>query len=253
MADWIKVETTSSQKIEVLTMADILDMDEHMVFGKLVIVWCWADANTVDGNARNVTKRMIDRVACNAGFADAMLHESVGWLKEDENGNISFSNFDRHNGKGAKKRATTARRVQEHRSNVTESVTISSQKCNGESVTKAIPEKIREEKNNKELSNAIAKDRIDYNKVMEIFNSKLTKAANIIKMNDKRKRLIKKLFKEYDFNIDRWEAYVCFINSSPECSWMFETQDRGNGQVWQPKGFDYIATEACYLKVKETY
>lgn len=146
MADWIKVETISSQKIEVLTMADILDMDEHMVFGKLVILWCWADANTVDGNAQNVTKRMIDRVACNAGFADAMLDERVGWLKEDESGNLSFSNFDRHNGKGAKKRATTARRVKEHRENVT----TSSQTCNAQGVTKAIPEKRREDKNRKE-------------------------------------------------------------------------------------------------------
>lgn len=149
MADWIKVETTSSQKIEVLTMADILDMDEHMVFGKLVILWCWADANTVDGNAHNVTKRMIDRVACNSGFADAMLDPRVGWLIQDENGNISFPNFDRHNGKGAKKRATTARRVKQHRENVTES----EKESNDESVTQALPEKRREEKRREESKN----------------------------------------------------------------------------------------------------
>lgn len=149
MADWIKVETTSSQKIEVLTIADLLDMDEHMVFGKLVILWCWADANTVDGNARNVTKRMIDRVTCTTGFADAMLHETVQWLNEDENGTLSFSNFDRHNGKGAKKRATTARRVKDFRNSVTEE----KEECNTASVTEneqeALPEKIREDKNNK--------------------------------------------------------------------------------------------------------
>lgn len=143
MADWIKVETTSSQKIEVLTMADILEMDEHMVFGKLVILWCWADANTVDGNAHNVTKRMIDRVVCNDGFADAMLDERVKWLVQDENGNISFPNFDRHNGKGAKKRATTSRRVKQHRENVTEKDPNSNAKC----VTQPLPEKRREEKN----------------------------------------------------------------------------------------------------------
>lgn len=150
MADWIKVETTSSQKIEVLTMADILDMDEHMVFGKLVILWCWADANTVDGNAKNVTKRMIDRVVCNTGFADAMLDERVKWLVQDENGNISFPNFDRHNGKGAKKRATTARRVKQHRENVTEQ----NKECNTESVTLPLPEKIREDKKREDSKNS---------------------------------------------------------------------------------------------------
>ena len=166
MADWIKVETISSQKIEVLTMADILDMDEHMVFGKLVILWCWADANTVDGNAQNVTKRMIDRVACSTGFADAMLDERVGWLKQDENGNLSFSNFERHNGKGAKKRATTARRVKEYRENVTQI----EEGCNATSVTndrkQALPEKIREDKIIDINNNA----QFDYELVAEIWN-----------------------------------------------------------------------------------
>lgn len=145
MSDWIKVETTTSQKIEVLTMADILDMDEHTVFGKLVILWCWADAHTVDGNAASVTKKMIDRITCNAGFAAAMLHENVQWLVEDERGGLSFPNFDRHNGKGAKKRSVTARRVQSHR-NGNADVTPEGATCNAASVTKALPEKRREEK-----------------------------------------------------------------------------------------------------------
>jgi hypothetical protein len=153
MADWIKVETTSSQKIEVLTIADLLDIDEHAVFGKLVILWCWADANTIDGNAINVTKRMIDRITCVTGFADAMLHDTVRWLTEDGNGTLSFSNFDRHNGKGAKKRANTARRVNSHRN-----VTQDNDKCNAQSVTEseelALPDKRREreEKDNTKQS-----------------------------------------------------------------------------------------------------
>lgn len=143
MADWIKVEITSSQKIEVLTIADILDMDEHMVFGKLVILWCWADANTVDGHADNVTKRMIDRVVSHQGFADAMLDERVGWLLEDKKGSLSFSNFDRHNGKGAKKRATDARRKANHRA----AITNKSEPCHDDSVTESVT---REEKKRKE-------------------------------------------------------------------------------------------------------
>lgn len=144
MADWIKVEITSSQKIEVLTIADILDIDEHMVFGKLVILWCWADANTVDGHADNVTKRMVDRVVSHKGFADALLDTRVGWLKEDEKDGVFFPNFDRHNGKGAKKRATDARRKASHRAVVANK----SEGCHTESVTDTVTreEKIREDK-----------------------------------------------------------------------------------------------------------
>lgn len=156
MADWIKVEITSSQKIEVLTMADILDIDEHMVFGKLVILWCWADANTVDGHADNVTKRMIDRVVSHKGFADSMIDSRVGWLKEDDNGGVFFPNFDRHNGKGAKKRATDARRKALHRAGVTGS----SEECHTQSVTQGVTREEKRREDKKDLNTMSSKESV---------------------------------------------------------------------------------------------
>lgn len=108
--DWIKIEIATSQKIEVFQLAEILDLDVDTVLGKLMRLWCWADVNTINGHAKSVTKKLLDRVVACDGFATALLDERVGWLEEDENGNLRIPNFDRHNGKGAKKRATDAER-----------------------------------------------------------------------------------------------------------------------------------------------
>ncbi len=114
---WIKVEVTTNQKVEVLTIADLLDIDPHTAFGKLVVLWCWADINTIDGHANGVTKVTVDSVVGLKGFAEAMLDSRVGWLREEQDGSLFFSNFDRHNGKGAKKRSIDARRKSLSRSN----------------------------------------------------------------------------------------------------------------------------------------
>ena len=135
---WIKIEDTTPDKPEVWAMAAKLGIDADAVVGKLVRIWIWADHQTIDGNAQSVTKALLDRCAGVAGFADAMME--AGWLVATSAG-VSFVNFDRHNGETAKKRAQTSRRVQRHRAQ--------SGPCNAasvtSSVTKALPEKRREE------------------------------------------------------------------------------------------------------------
>lgn len=147
--DWIKLEHWTPDKPEVFRMADILDIDPDAVCGKLARIWIWADQQTVDGvtqvkrecNAVSVTKKMIDRLASVARFADALIQ--VGWLEETADG-VRFVNFDRHNGETAKKRAQNNKRVKKHR----ESVTQVKRECNAPSVTSALPEKRREEIDN---------------------------------------------------------------------------------------------------------
>lgn len=133
--DWIKIEHWTQDKPEVFLMADTLGIDADEVLGKLVRVWVWADQQTFDGNAQSVTFSLLDRVSGRKGFAEAML--AAGWLKKVDSG-VQFVNFERHNGETAKTRAMTAKRVQRHRTSNADSVT--------SSVTKALPEKRREEK-----------------------------------------------------------------------------------------------------------
>jgi hypothetical protein len=146
---WIKFETATSEKPEVWAIATRLGIDADAVVGKLLRVWAWFDTQTVEGNAPSVTKALLDSKVCVSGFCQAMIE--VGWMIE-EDGVISLPNFDRHNGKTAKNRALTSKRVAEHKASngkVTQRVTTNFETGNAPSVTIALPreEKRREEKN----------------------------------------------------------------------------------------------------------
>ena len=147
---WIKFETATSEKPEVWAIAQALGIDADAVVGKLLRVWAWFDTQTVEGNAPSVTKALLDSKVSVSGFCQAMI--SVGWMIEQD-GVICLPNFDRHNGKTAKNRALTSKRVAEHKAGnakVTQKVTKDFEKGNAASVTIALPreEKRREEKNN---------------------------------------------------------------------------------------------------------
>ena len=126
--DWIKIESVMPDKPEVGVIAEELGIDHDAVIGKLVRFWIWADQQSVDGNALSVTKALLDRVTFCTGFTLAM--EKSGWLVREKDG-FTIPNFTVHNGKSAKKRALTNDRVKRKR--------------NAQSVTKALPEKRREE------------------------------------------------------------------------------------------------------------
>jgi hypothetical protein len=128
--EWIKFESVTPDKPEVFQMAEILGIDPDAVVGKLVRVWVWADQQTIDGNARGVTRALLDRIASATGFADALI--AVGWLMAAEEG-LTFPRFDNHNGSTAKSRALAAKRAAKSRAsrserdaNVTGSVTSAS-------------------------------------------------------------------------------------------------------------------------------
>ncbi|MFM0751175.1 hypothetical protein PQQ85_45285 [Paraburkholderia sediminicola] len=91
----------------------MLSLDRDAVVGKLLRVWRWFDEHTENGNARSVTKALVDSTAGVSGFADAMI--SVRWLAVDDDG-ISMPHFDWHTGATAKRRAQTAIRVLRHKS-----------------------------------------------------------------------------------------------------------------------------------------
>jgi hypothetical protein len=139
--EWIKFEASTPEKREVFFITAAMGWtDPDLTVGKLLKVWRWFDQQTVGGNADGVTLALLDSIIGVTGFAQAMCN--VGWLVSDERG-VSLPNFDRHNGKTAKERALTAKRVAKHKTNATPNA-----KGNGVSVTGALP---REEKRREEL------------------------------------------------------------------------------------------------------
>ena len=109
---WIKIESDTPNKPEVCIIATKLKLDPDMVIGKLVRLWAWAEQNIDKSNTVPVTREFLDRLVGQKGFAAAM--EKAGWLEGDE-GELTFPNFSRHNGKLARVRAQTAERVSRHR------------------------------------------------------------------------------------------------------------------------------------------
>jgi len=136
--DWIKMRVDLDKDPAVISISADLNVTECTVVGMLHRLWAWADAQSRNGHVAGVTKKWIDRYVCHDGVADAL--EKVGWLRE-ENGGITFPNFDRHNGQSAKKRALETRRQREHRENKSRNT---SRNERDKSVTRE--EKRREEK-----------------------------------------------------------------------------------------------------------
>lgn len=110
--DWIKFELTTLDKPEVCQIADFANIDPDAVVGKLMRVWGWFDQQTENGNAPSVSKKLLDRLVGVTDFCEFM--KLVDWMIEAD-GVISLPHFDRHNGKTAKNRLLTAKRVANHK------------------------------------------------------------------------------------------------------------------------------------------
>jgi hypothetical protein len=99
------------------------------------------------------------------------------------------------------------------------------------------------------------KPSLNYDKIKDIFNTTLTNASNVVKLTDKRKKLVKKLFDGFELDYEKFESYLAYMNTHPQCQWMFEKRMKtdGSGQYWSAKTFDYFVDEKCFLNVKENY
>ncbi|WP_341519855.1 DnaT-like ssDNA-binding domain-containing protein [Pseudomonas sp. G.S.17] len=143
--DWIKFELTTMDKPEVCLIADLAGIDPDAVVGKLMRVWAWFDQQTENGNAPSVSKKLLDRSVGVTGFCDHM--KSVGWMAEAE-GVISLPHFERHNGKTAKNRLLTAKRVASHKAG--------NAKGNARIVTSALPKEDVDVEKNKDQHNSLS-------------------------------------------------------------------------------------------------
>jgi hypothetical protein len=111
--DWIKMRTNLLDDPRVLRMCDLTECTETQIVGGLYWLWSAADSHTETGLMPGLTLPAIDRKTGVKGFAAALIQ--VGWISETPQG-IEIVRFDEHNGASAKKRATTAKRVQKHKS-----------------------------------------------------------------------------------------------------------------------------------------
>lgn len=97
------------------------------------------------------------------------------------------------------------------------------------------------------------KEKISYEEIRNIYNDNLTNAPKVQSMTDSRKKLVKKLFDQFELTPDKFGNYLSYINSHPDMQWAFEKRPKndGTGQFWRAQGFEYFLSEKCFLKAKE--
>lgn len=105
--EWLKMRHDLADDPAVIRLADVVQIEEDAVIGKLFRLWSWADRHTHNGHADGVGLRWVDRLARCEGFGAALVR--VGWLVEENDG-LSFPRFDRHCSDTAKSRALDAKR-----------------------------------------------------------------------------------------------------------------------------------------------
>lgn len=132
MSNWIKIEHVTPDKPEIVSMAELLKIDQDAVTGKCLRIWIWADQQTIEGDDLRVTPAFLDRLTNCPGFSSALVE--VGWMKS-RNSRFTLPNFSRHNGQTAKTRALTSDRVKRQR--------------NEQIVTQPLPDKNRSDKRRK--------------------------------------------------------------------------------------------------------
>lgn len=110
--DWIKMRGNLWDDPRVARLCDATDQSEATVIGALYWLWAAADQHTTDGLMPGLSLRQIDRKTGVPGIGQALA--DVGWIELIDDG-VIICRFDEHNGSSAKKRATTARRVADHK------------------------------------------------------------------------------------------------------------------------------------------
>lgn len=128
---WIKIQKSLPKSNKVLRLAEVLRVRRAEALGLALDWFCWLDEQCTDGKT-GLTPNLLNALMGHKRFADGLV--AIGWIEVDAAGEVQVVDFDQHNGKTAKARAMTARRV---------SACKNQQKGNASTVTEAtkIPEK----------------------------------------------------------------------------------------------------------------
>ena len=110
---WIPWAVGLHQKPEVVRMAKACGVHPHEMAARCMIVWAWAQEQTVDGIIQGLAPDDISSTLGISGVGEALA--SVGWLTDIGDG-IAFPNWDRFNGRPSKQRMLAAERKRRERS-----------------------------------------------------------------------------------------------------------------------------------------
>ncbi len=113
---WIKLDTTTPDKSEIIALATALKCKKETAFMYCIELWRWADghiADDVSGNTGLTFAELDGAIFHKRGVASAL--KIVGWLNENADGKAVIPRFDWHNGNTAKQRLRKARNSKNYR------------------------------------------------------------------------------------------------------------------------------------------
>ena len=120
MAKWIKVETHTPEKNELRHIAKRCGCTKAEAFLAFFRLFVWLDEETDDGHVDFFTPADADEIAGLNGFGEAL--QEVRWITFGPTGAVVM-NWERHNGKSAKKRCLDAERSRRQRERHADGVT----------------------------------------------------------------------------------------------------------------------------------
>jgi len=109
---WIPWEIGLHSKSEITRMAKACKVHPHEMAARCMIVWGWAQDQTVNGVVSGLTASDVSLSVGIPNIGESM--QSVGWLAEREDG-ITFPNWERFNGRPSKARMREAERKRRQR------------------------------------------------------------------------------------------------------------------------------------------
>ena len=111
-SQWIPWVVGLQQKSEVIRMARACNVTVLEMAARCMVVWVWAQDQTVDGMIKGLSPPDVSATVGIAGMGEAMV--TVGWLV-DVGDAILFPNWKRFNGRSAKQRLLAAERKRRQR------------------------------------------------------------------------------------------------------------------------------------------
>lgn len=104
---WIKIDVDTPNKRAIVRLADDCGVSRGDAFLAFFRLYSWLDEQTADGSLY-ADPEDVDAVARLAGAAHSLEHS--GWLTFSEGGKLTVTNWQKHNGHSAKRRAMDAMR-----------------------------------------------------------------------------------------------------------------------------------------------
>jgi len=92
---------------------------------------------------------------------------------------------------------------------------------------------------------------IDYEAVKTLWNETMINSPKVSKLNEKRKRLVKKLFTENNLTIEKFGNYLGYVSTTESWKWCFETTTGANAIKYGPRPFEYFLKDDVFLRAKE--